>query len=395
MKDEPRPIIALGCEYPLSVRGGVTILVEELIAGLSQEFRVVLISPDRKIDIEEREGVHEHIFWEPRAVSRATSRSLAKQLANSNVRLAHLHFGGVFGWGVRVPGQSPFPFLARTGIASVSTSHLVVSILNGYCDEKKSFAFKLALLPVAWLGKLSALRHVQTEIVVSIAGCKKLQRWYRPLQNRFRHVYHSRIHPESLSSSAVPREQMIVCVGHIAFRKGQHILADAFAQAAHQLPGWKLVLVGHNAEEACWRQIEEIATRSHLRGRIQLIGRHEDVSDFFKRAAIYVQPSLFEGLPLSLQEAMFQGCACIATAVDGNLELIDNESNGLLVPVNQPAAMAAGLVRLASDTSLRDKFSVRARESILRKEMTAPRMVGHYIELYKTILASPKRSIFR
>src|SRR5438034_1347964 len=74
-----------------------------------------------------------HARWDPAAISAAGSRALARRLAELGVQLAHLHFGGVYGWGIRVPGRSPIPFLRRAGIEVCSTVHLTVSLLDGFC----------------------------------------------------------------------------------------------------------------------------------------------------------------------------------------------------------------------------------------------------------------------
>jgi glycosyltransferase involved in cell wall biosynthesis len=393
MNDSPRATIALGCEYPLAMRGGVSVLVEELIRGLSKKYRVVLVSPDRREDVQGR-PIDVHVRWEPDAVTPATSRALADQLAAFGTRLVHLHSGGNFGWGSRIPGQSPIPFLARRGILCLSTIHMVVSILDGYCGPQKPLWFKLVLLPLAWLGKLHTLKNLRTEITVSCGGLEKVRRWYWPFRGKFLCIYHSRIRDsDTVPLPANERQSIIINVGHIAFRKGQHVLAEAFVKIAHDFPEWKLLLAGHCGDEACWKQIEQIGARANLGDRIQLLGSRDDTFNFLKRAAIFAQPSLFEGLPLALQEAMFHGCACIATSVAGNVELIENESNGLLVPHSRPAAMADGLARLMRSASLRERFSVRAHQDILDRGMIAPRMVEQYIELYEKILSSKSEKL--
>src|SRR6266576_3224732 len=118
--------IAVGLEYPLTLRGGVSVLVEKLIEGISSVHDVVLISPDPTGFA--HPGVCAHVYWDPASVSRGASEELAEQLAALGVSLAHLHMGGNYGWGSRLPGHSPFPFLRRKGITCVSTIHNAFSI---------------------------------------------------------------------------------------------------------------------------------------------------------------------------------------------------------------------------------------------------------------------------
>src|SRR5438445_3809634 len=109
--------IALGLEYPLTLRGGVSVLVEKLIEGISGVHDVVLVSPDPPEFT--HPGVCAHIHWDPTAISRSVSAQLSDRLAALGVSLAHLHMGGNYGWGSRLPGQSPFPFLKRKGITCI------------------------------------------------------------------------------------------------------------------------------------------------------------------------------------------------------------------------------------------------------------------------------------
>jgi len=300
------------------------------------------------------------------------------------VSLAHFHLGGNYGWGSRIPGQSPFPFLTEQGIVGVSTIHVALSILEGYCDPRKSVWLKLALLPMAWLGKLDVLRNVRAEIVVSRQACARVQRWYWPMRGRFRCIYHSRLPSVPLPVDG-PREPLVLSVGHIAFRKGQHTLVAAFAKIAADHPEWKLALVGPAVESACVAQIKEMIAAHRLGERILLLGSRDDAVEFMRRAAIVVQPSLFEGLPLALQEAMFYGCACVATRVTGNDELIRDEETGVLVPASDTEALAGAIEGLIKSPARREVLGRSASASILQREMTAQKMVERHRDLYESI----------
>jgi glycosyltransferase involved in cell wall biosynthesis len=380
--------IALCLEYPLALRGGVSVLVETMLPALKEHYHLVLVSPDGpgKLDGTPAAGlIEKHLFWDPAAVSRQTARQLAGRLAAEHVDLAHFHLGGNFGWGNRFPGQCPITHAARAGVLSCSTVHLVGSVLDGYCGPEKPLLFKLALLPVAWGSKIDVLRHVRAEVAVSRHDAAKLQHWYWPVQKKFSVIYHSRIKRSALPA-AVKREPMILNVGHIAARKGQQVLAEAFAEIAPRHPDWKLYLVGHVAEEAVGRQIRDIASAHKLEDRIVCTGPRDDALDFMNRAGIYVQPSFLEALGLALQEAMFTGCPSIGSRVGGIPELIDHESTGLLVPAGDAHALAGALKSLMADAGLRERYGRAAAASMISRGMTEEQMIAKYLQLYESIL---------
>jgi glycosyltransferase involved in cell wall biosynthesis len=302
------------------------------------------------------------------------------------VALAHFHLGGTYGWGNRFPGQAPMPYVKLRGIAVVSTVHLVVSPLDGYCGPQKPLWFKLAMFPLAWLGKMHALFHTRREIAVSKHDARKLRRWYWPLRGRFLQIYHSRLREESRRGQDALRERLVLNVGHIAERKGQAVLAEAFARLAAKHPDWKLCLAGGALESATLEKIHSIINSNQLADRILLTGERNDAMEMMKRAGIYVQPSLQEALGLALQEAMFQGCPSIGSRVGGIPELIEHERTGLLVEANDVAALAGALDTLMSDSAMREKFSRAAANSIVEKGMTAARMCANHIQLYESIL---------
>ena len=107
---------------------------------------------------------------------------------------------------------------------------------------------------------------------------------------------------------------------------------------------------------------------------------------FRSRAAIFAMPSLSEGLGLSLQEALFRGCACIGSRVGGIPELIAHDRSGLLVPPGDAAALAVGLRTLMRDAPLRQRLGAQGRELVLEKGMTKQRMVQCHAELYRRVL---------
>jgi glycosyltransferase involved in cell wall biosynthesis len=303
------------------------------------------------------------------------------------VQLAHFHFGGSYGWGNRRAGQCPTRHTSQLGIPCISTNHGAFSLFDGYCGPQRSALTKLALLPPAWLAKLQQLASVRCEVTVSQHDFHAVRRWYFPKRAKFRQIYHSRIH-EPVPVVSSQREPRIVCVGTIGRRKGQPFLVEAFGRVAARHPGWTLELIGRCADDAMGRQIEAMVNSPALRGRVQIRSGIPDaeVTQALARAEIFAMPSLAEGLGLSLQEALFHGCACIASRAGGMQDLVQHEENGLLAGAGNVTELAAALDRLMSDARLRERFRTRGPKSVLEKDMTAERMVGRYEALYRACL---------
>lgn len=112
----------------------------------------------------------------------------------------------------------------------------------------------------------------------------------------------------------------------------------------------------------------------------------QDVPAILKAADIYCLPSLWEGLPIGVLEAMSMGKVVIATPVDGTSEIITNSINGILFPVKDENKLAGAILAVHNDKELSKKLSVHARQTILER-FTVEGMVKdiekHYSKLIK------------
>jgi glycosyltransferase involved in cell wall biosynthesis len=234
---------------------------------------------------------------------------------------------------------------------------------------------------------MQQVRHVRREIAVSQHDVQKLRRWYRPFRDRFVQIYHSRLTQGSLPVPPAKREPVILNVGHIAWRKGQVVLAEAFAQIAARHPEWTLQLAGQGADEVFTEQICRITREHRLDGRIRVLGKRNDALALMQRAAIYVQPSFWEALGLALQEAMFCGCACIGSRAGGIPELIQDGRTGILVEPGVVAQFSGAIEKLIADETLRGNMGRAAAASIQDRGMTVETMVKRHLELYESIVA--------
>ncbi|MBI4866256.1 MAG: glycosyltransferase [Candidatus Wallbacteria bacterium] len=183
--------------------------------------------------------------------------------------------------------------------------------------------------------------------------------------------------------AAVPQGALIVgTVGRLHVQKGQSHLLEAFAALAPRVPELYLALVGGGElRDALERQAGALGIAS----RVRFLGARRDVAALLPGMDIFALPSLWEGLPLTLMEAMAAGLPCIATAVDGNVELIRHDVDGLLVPPADAAALAGAIGALAADRARRHGLAAAARARALAEFAEGP-MVDAIAGQYEEVL---------
>jgi len=360
--------------------------------GLPDSYRFVLVSRDQEGGLNQDplcRRIDAHIPWQgekgaPHPEFYRTRREILGRLIAARPDLVHFHSGGVYSWGNRWPGASWPGYLAKKNIPCIWTNHLVVDRLHGFCGENKPRIFKALVWPLARRAKEQQISAVLKEICVSDENCSKMKAWFPAYADKITRIYHSRIDAESISPLTVQlREKTILAVGHLAFRKGQHILTQAFCEIASRCPDWRLVLVGPGEREPYADQIACL-TRQHGCGeRVRLMGQQENVSDWLQQCSIFVQPSFQEGLPLALQEAMAAACPVVATRVAGNPELVSDGKSGFLVAAGDISAMKEKLQWLMDRPSDREKMGREGVQRIRDLRMTRQGMVSSHEDVYQ------------
>ena len=96
---------------------------------------------------------------------------------------------------------------------------------------------------------------------------------------------------------------------------------------------------------------------------------------------LYVLPSLWEGLPMVLLEAMASGCPIVATDVGGNSTAIKHGKNGSLVESENPKALSSEIIKILSDENTRTKYSEEGKK-LFQEEFEAKIMTQKYEKLY-------------
>ena len=149
-------------------------------------------------------------------------------------------------------------------------------------------------------------------------------------------------------------------------QKGIDVLIRALAQTTGATRDWTLTLVGDGPErEALERQV----LQAGLQEKVHFLGYRPDPQTFLLQAGVFVLPSRFEGMPNALLEAMAAGLAVVVTdASPGPLEVVVNGVSGLVVPSDEPSALADALDRLAADPGLRERLGAAARATLRQSD---------------------------
>lgn len=173
--------------------------------------------------------------------------------------------------------------------------------------------------------------------------------------------------------------------------KGHDTLLRALAQLPTPSP-LTMLAAGDGKQRP---QLEALGGELGLReDRFRMLGFRNDVPDLLAAADFFVLPSLTEGLPLSVLEAMAHGLPVIATPVGGVPELIPDERFGLLVPVNDPPALAAALRHLAAAPQQRASLGEAGRRRV-QELFSMDRMLDEYDALYRLLVSRAPGSIRR
>jgi glycosyltransferase involved in cell wall biosynthesis len=157
----------------------------------------------------------------------------------------------------------------------------------------------------------------------------------------------------------------------------------------------RLTLVGDGPARS---KIEESGRRHVESGALRLLGtrRNDEMPEMYLDADVFLLTSAFEGLPVSLLEAMAFGCVPLATNVKSGVpELVQEGVNGLLVDVGDVEAMADRIERLQREPAEIERMGEAARRSMEAGEHSLDRMVDRYLELFAVVESDLRRGKFR
>lgn len=167
-------------------------------------------------------------------------------------------------------------------------------------------------------------------------------------------------------------------VARLHQKKGLSDLIEAARQLRPQLPGAAYVIVGDGPERPT---LEAQAAAAGLGGAVRFLGERTDIPELLAAMDIFAFPSLYEGHPNALLEAMAAGLPVVASDIPGNNEVVVAGITGALVPARDAGALARGIVALAGDPALRRAQGEAGRQSVIAR-FAIEAVAGQYEQFY-------------
>jgi glycosyltransferase involved in cell wall biosynthesis len=154
---------------------------------------------------------------------------------------------------------------------------------------------------------------------------------------------------------------VIGIVASLRRAKGHHLLIDAMAGLSMPV---RLLVIGDGAQRAA---LEKQADSALPPGRVLFAGSQADVLPWLQALDAFVLPTLHEGIPQSLSQAMGVGLCCVTRSVGGIPEIAAHDESALFVAPGDVAGLRAGIERVLGDTGLRERLGRGAREAALAR----------------------------
>jgi glycosyltransferase involved in cell wall biosynthesis len=179
-----------------------------------------------------------------------------------------------------------------------------------------------------------------------------------------------------------PGECVMLAVGTLERRKGHQVLLESLARLEGRrlnVP-WRLIIAGGRGGDQ-HQALQDFVRDEGWDERVHIVTNRNDIPDLLALADVFVMPSLWEGLPMALLEAMIAGKAIVASAASGIPEAIVNGREGLLVPPADVGALADALQSVLTDPARRAALG-QAAATRGHSEFTVKIMADRYESLY-------------
>ena len=161
------------------------------------------------------------------------------------------------------------------------------------------------------------------------------------------------------------RQNIIVSVGRLVEQKNHKFLINTFAKISKKYPDYKLIIYG---EGILREELTDLIEKLNLKDKVILYGNASDIEEKIYDVKMFILPSIWEGMPNALMEAMALGLPCIATnCPSGGPEfLIQNDVNGKLIQCDNDKELEEAITKIIEDEEYAKKIGENARKIVER-----------------------------
>ncbi len=371
-----RKIKILECIRQGQIGGGETHLLS-LVENLDRSrFEPVVLSFTEGPMVERLRamGIRTHVLYTERPFDVTKWRKVKQLMVSEGVDLVHAH-------GTRASSNTLWA-ARQLGIPFVYTVHGW-----SFHDDQAFWVRRFRIWGERWITARSAL-NIAVSASNRQSGVDRIPGFRAVVINNGidqRKFSPARISADIRGELDIPLDAVLLLfLARFTAHKQPLALIRAFHQASREMPELQLLMVGEGDEK---EEGMRLAAGLGLADKIHFSPFRQDVPDVLAAADIYVLPSLWEGLPIGLLEAMAMGKAVIGTRVDGTREVLQDGENGLMVEPGDTGALAAGILRLARERGLRDKMGARAMETV-RQRFNAAVMTKEIENIYNITWSS-------
>lgn len=181
--------------------------------------------------------------------------------------------------------------------------------------------------------------------------------------------------------------RVVATVARLVEQKGVEYFLRASGVVARRFPDSEFWIIGDGPLRPA---LAEAARAAGLNGNCRFLGASDRVDEWLARADLFVLPSLWEGLPIALLEAMAAGLPVIATDTSGSKEVIEKSGVGVLVPSRDSGALATAMERLLADAAARHRMGADARRAVA-EFYGCEAMLRRTLALYERVAADHEK----
>ena len=174
---------------------------------------------------------------------------------------------------------------------------------------------------------------------------------------------------------------ILIYVGELSYRKHQDLLIYAINILKDKIQNVKLLLVGQGK---LMEEYKTLVNKLGLQEYVEFLGYRKDVANLLMMADVAVSSSRQEGLPLNILEAMATGLPVVATDCRGNRDLVANEENGYIIPLNDYESFAEAIIKIYQSNDLRERFCNKSTELVKKYSLNNVR--SEMEEIYSNYL---------